>query len=56
MSHKQLDIDWPFDVSEAENILSKPEPMPHPTGGARLRHYGRLLEELFEKLKTMPGR
>lgn len=54
MSHKQLDIDWPFDVSEAENILSKPEPMPHPTGGARLRHYGRLLEELFEKLKTMP--
>lgn len=24
MSHKQLDIDWPFDVSEAENILSKP--------------------------------
>jgi hypothetical protein len=51
MSHKQLDIDWPFDVSEAEKIASKPEPMKHPTGGARLRHYGLLIEELFEKLK-----
>jgi hypothetical protein len=54
MSQKQLDIDWPFDVSEAEKILSKPQPMAHPTGGARMRHYGRLIEELFEKLKTMP--
>ncbi len=54
MSRKQLDIDWPFDVSEAEKILSKPAPMAHPTGSARMRHYGRLIEELFEKLKTMP--
>ena len=54
MSRKQLDIDWPFDVSEAEKILSKPQPMAHPTGSARMRHYGRLIEELFEKLKTMP--
>ena len=30
MSHKQLDIDWPFDVSDAERILSKPQPMAHP--------------------------
>jgi hypothetical protein len=54
MSHKQLDIDWPFDVSEAEKILSKPAPLEHPTGNVRLRHYGRLMEEVFEKLKTMP--
>ena len=25
-----------------------------PKDGVRLRHYGRLIEELFEKLKTMP--
>ena len=54
MSHKQLDIDWPFDVSEAENIHSKPQPMPLPQTRIRLRHYGRLIEELCEKLKTMP--
>ena len=57
MSHKQLDIDWPFDVSDAERILSKPEPMPHPTkdGQARLRHYGHLMAQVFEQLKTMPA-
>ena len=30
MSDKQLDIDWPFDVSEAEKIHTKPEPLPLP--------------------------
>lgn len=54
MSHRQLDIDWPYDVSEAEKILSKPEPMEHPSESTHMRHYGRLMEEVFEKLKTMP--
>ena len=56
MSHKQLDIDWPYDVNDAEKILSKPQPMTHPVHDeqAQLRHYGRLLTQVFEKLKTMP--
>ncbi|MBR4921489.1 MAG: DUF4290 domain-containing protein [Prevotella sp.] len=54
MSHQQLDIDWPFDVSEAEKIHSKPAPMELPQGNTHLRHYGHLLEEVFDKLKTMP--
>lgn len=55
MSHKQLDIEWPFDVSEAEQILTKPEPMkmPDKSEHVRLRHYGHLIESLFEKLKIM---
>ncbi len=55
MSHKQLDIDWPFDVSEAEKILSKPKPMKLPKGNVKLRHYGNLVEQLLEKLKSMPA-
>ena len=55
MSHKELDIDWPFDVSEAEKILSKPQPLKLPKDTVRLRHYGKLAEELFEKLKSMPA-
>ena len=55
MSHRELDIDWPFDVSEADKILSKPEPMKLPNGNIKLRHYGHLVEELFEQLKTMPA-
>jgi hypothetical protein len=56
MSHKQLDIDWPFDVSNAEKITSKPQPLAHPVkdSQAQMRHYGRLMKEVFEKLKTMP--
>jgi hypothetical protein len=56
MSHKQLDIDWPYDVNDAEKILTKPNPMQHPTHDeqVQLRHYGRLLTGVFEQLKTMP--
>ena len=54
MSHKQLDIDWPFDVTAAEKLQEKPKAIPLPKEGMRLRHYGKLLEQLFEKLKTMP--
>ena len=55
MSDKQLDIDWPFDVSQAEHIRTKPAPMQRTQGNIRQRHYGRLVEELFDKLKTMPA-
>lgn len=56
MSNKELDIDWPYDVSNAEQINTKPAPMPRPSANIRLRHYGRLVEELWEKLKQMePG-
>ena len=54
MSHKQLDMDWPFDVTAAEKLQEKPKAIPLPQEGMRLRHYGKLLEQLFEKLKTMP--
>lgn len=54
MSDKRLDIDWPFDVSNAEKIHSKPAHVPLPQNRIRLRHYGRLVEELLEKLKDMP--
>jgi len=55
MSGKQLDIDWPYDVSQAEKILTKPAPIKLPQQQIRLRHYGRLIEELFDKLKSMPA-
>ena len=55
MSAGQLDIDWPFDVSQAERIHTKPTPMPRPQTSIGLRHYGRLVEELWERLKTMPA-
>ncbi len=54
MSHKQLDIDWPYDVTAAEKLQNKPNTIPLPQESMRMRHYGKLLEQLFERLKTMP--
>ena len=39
---------------EADKILSKPQPLKLPKDNVKLRHYGKLIQELFEKLKTMP--
>lgn len=54
MSDFKLDIDWPYDVSQAKSIGTKPEPMVYPNDKIAVRHYGRMLFELFDKLKTMP--
>lgn len=54
MSEFKLDIDWPYDVSEAKVITTKPDPMPYPMTKIPVRHYGNLLFEIFEKLKSMP--
>ncbi len=53
MSRKELDIEWPYDVSGAEKIHSKPSPMKLPQQTIRLRHYGRLVESMLNKLAQM---
>lgn len=56
MSNFQLDIDYPFDVSNAVKIAKKPEPLKYPMQRIPVRHYGAMVFELFNKLKTMePG-
>lgn len=56
MANFELDIDYPCDVSEALKIATKPELMSYPMSNIPVRHYGRLLFEAFEELKTMePG-
>jgi hypothetical protein len=56
MSRQQLDIDWPYDVSGAENIHAKPQPMKLQKRDENRypRHYGLLITEMFQKLKEMP--
>ena len=56
MSNFQLDIDYPFDVTNAAQIAKKPEPMGYPMKRIPVRHYGAMLFEVFDMLKTMePG-
>lgn len=56
MSDFKLDIDWPFDINDARRMKTKPEPMPYPMKDIPVRHYGSMIFDIFEKLKTMePG-
>ncbi len=56
ISDFKLDIDWPVDISKAKVINEKPQPLKYETSKIPVRHYGKLVFELFNKLKTMePG-
>lgn len=56
MSNFKLDVDYPYDVTEAQKISNKPEPMEYPMQRIPVRHYGKMMFEVFDKLKTMePG-
>ena len=56
MSGFQLDIDYPNDIQGAEKITEKPAPIAYPMQRIPVRHYGAMLFEIFDRLKTMePG-
>lgn len=55
MSGFRLDIDYPYDVSQALKIAGRPAPMSYPMQRIPVRHYGHMVFELFEKLKSMPA-
>ncbi|MBR7048632.1 MAG: DUF4290 domain-containing protein [Prevotella sp.] len=54
MSGFKLDIDYPYDVTQALKIASKPDPLGYPMTKIPVRHYGKMMFEVFEQLKTMP--
>ncbi len=39
-------------VMQAEDIAKKPEPMDYPMKSIPVRHYGAMMFEIFDKLKT----
>lgn len=56
MSGFKLDIDYPFDITEAKKMLERPKPMPYPMKRIPVRHYGVMMFEVFDRLKNMaPG-
>lgn len=53
MSGFRLDIDYPCDISQAGKIAEKPAPVEYPMKKIPVKHYGYMMFELFDKLKTM---
>lgn len=54
MSGFALDIDYPYDISNIKKMATRPERVPYPSKRIPVRHYGRMMFDLFDKLKTMP--
>lgn len=55
MSDFKLDIDYPVDITQAHNITQRPQPLAYDQKNPRVRHYGAILFEIFDKLKSMPA-
>lgn len=54
MADYKLDIDYPYEITPAVAVHSRPKPLAYPMKRIRYRHYGYMLESLLKKLKDMP--
>ncbi len=54
MSDFKLDIDYPYEIVQKENLNKRPENIPYPSTKIRYRHYGRTLEVLIKKACEFP--
>lgn len=54
MADYKLDIDYPYEITPATAVHSRPKPLAYPMKRIRYRHYGYMLETLLKKLKDMP--
>lgn len=54
MSDFKLDIDFPYEILQEENLYTKPESIPYKNSRIRYQHYGRTLEEMIEKVGQYP--
>lgn len=54
MADFKLDIDYPYEIVKKSTLTAHPERIPYQNERIRYRHYGRLIQQLLEKLADMP--
>lgn len=54
MADFKLDIDHPYEVSNAEALHPTPQRIEYPKGNIRYLHYGRCVQEMIQKACEMP--
>lgn len=54
LSDYRLDIDWPFEMPQREEMNAKPKPLKYPMQRIRFRHYGHLTEAFLKELRELP--
>ena len=52
MSNFELDIDYPFEITPAEEIHPTPEAIPLPNYQIRERHYGRFIDNFIQRVSN----
>ena len=55
MSDFKLDIDYPYDVMNNDNMHSKPEKVPYPDAKIKYMHYGKTLQEMIKHIDNYEG-
>lgn len=54
MSDFQLDIDYPVEIMHEDKMAIRPDNIPYNKKRMPPKHYGRLIFDMLEKMKTMP--
>ena len=54
MADFKLDIDYPYEVSNAEALHPTPQRIEYPKGNIHYLHYGRCVQEMIQKACEMP--
>ncbi len=54
MSDFKLDIDYPCELVQKNELFKHPDTLPYPQQRIRYRHYGRLLEDMANKARELP--
>lgn len=54
MSEFKLDIDYPYEILQKDNLYSRPDTIPYKQSRIKYLHYGRNLEEMIERVSDYP--
>jgi AraC-like DNA-binding protein len=53
MSDFKLDIEYPYEIIQQEDLHSRPDKVPYGSKTIKVRHYGHITEELIDKVLEM---
>ena len=53
MSAFKLDIEYPYEIIQKEDLHSRPDQVPYGSKTIKIRHYGHITEELIDKVLEM---
>jgi hypothetical protein len=53
MSDFRLDVDSPYPIPSRESFQTKPEMLKYPSNHIKFRHYGKIIERVIEKAKSL---